>query len=102
ELVEMLEHETPVIIDGAEICMDVGKDRILVQVVANHLRDERINGLVVRDSVAEPVRDRDVARSKRADEPRDTHQRLLPSEYRVEPFVIEAALDDGNGIEAPR
>ena len=71
----------------------VAEDRLLAQVVADDRRDVVVHDLVVRDAGADRVRQRDVARADRAEQPRDAEHRLGPEGERVEELVVDAPVD---------
>src|SRR5260370_10406018 len=102
QVVEMFEDVPPVLVHRAEVCVHVGQDRILAQVVADDRGYEGVNGLVVGDPAAEAVGERAAAGPSRLDEPCHADQRLLPAEDRVQPIVVEAAVDDVDRLEAVR
>ena len=63
ELVEVLEHVAAVGLVHAEVGRHVAEDRLLAEVVADHLRHVAVDRLVVGDAGAGRVRERDVARA---------------------------------------
>jgi len=102
QLFEMLEHVAAVVIDRADVRVHVGQDRILVEVVADDRRDQRVHGLVVRHPVAEPVGDCDVARPVGVHQAGHPDERFLAPEDRIEPLVVEPPVDDVDGPQAAR
>ena len=92
----MLEHVPPIRIHRAQVGLDVGEDRVLVEVVADQLRHERVDGLVVGDAITQRVGDRDVAGAVGVDQARHSDQRLLAPENGVEPLVVDTSIDHVN------
>ena len=72
----------------------VVEDRLLAEVVADDLRDVPVDHLVVGDARADRVRQRDVARADRAEQPRDAEHRLGAERERIEELVVDPAVDD--------
>ena len=80
--------------------VDIGKDRLLVQVVAHQCRHVRIDGLVVCDSVADGVGDADVARSRNVDEAGNAEHAVWTQVNGVEVVVVDAAVDHVDHLRA--
>ena len=69
QLVEPIEHHLSLVRVPKQVRVDVREQRLLVQVVPDEIRHEGVHRLVVRDSVADRVRDGDVAGPAAASSP---------------------------------
>ena len=78
----------------------VGEDRFFLQVEPDHLRHERIGGLVVGDAGADRVGERDVARAVGGEQSRHAEHRILAEGGRVEERVVDAPVDHVDALPA--
>ena len=80
----------------------VGQDRLLVQVVADERRHERIERLVVDDAVADGIGHGHGARADGGHQAGHTEQGVVLEEDRVDRLVVDASVDDVDLLEAAR
>ncbi len=102
ELVEVLEDVAAIVLVDAEVGRHVAEDRLLAEVVADHLRHVAVDGLVVGDARAGRVRERDVAGAVGVEEPGRAEHRVLAEDQRVEELVVDAAVDHVDALQALR
>ncbi len=76
-----------------QVGLDVVEQRLLAEVVADHLGHVGVDRLVVGDAGADRVGQRNRARAVGADQARDAEQRVRPELERVDEVVVEAAVD---------
>ena len=74
--------------------VDVGQDRVLVEVVPGQVGHVAVDELVVGDPVADGVGDADPAGADRGDQPGDAEHRVGAEVHRVEVLVVDAPVDD--------
>ena len=72
---------------------DVGQDRLLAQVVANHVGDVGIDALVVCNARSGGVDDGHVAELVGVDQPGDTEQGVFAEDEGIEKIVIHPPVD---------
>ena len=76
-----------------QVGRDVGEDRLLAEVEADHLRHERVDRLVVGHPGADGVGERDAAGAVGLEQARHAQHRVGPEGERVEEVVVDAAVD---------
>ncbi len=93
ELVETIERPRAHFVVFEHERLDVREQRPLTEIELDHRGHVRIHGLVVGHTVAEEVRDRDVARARRVDDARAAQHRRGIEVEGVEALVVDAAID---------
>ena len=81
---------------------DLAELRVFAEVVADQIRQEGVDGLVVRDARARRVGDRDVAFAVDVDEARHAELAVAAEGERVEEAVVDAAVDHVDAAGCPR
>ena len=76
------------------------QDRLLGQVEADHVLDERIDRLVVGDAGADGVGQRDVAGAVGLHQVGHAEQAVGPERLGIEEVVVEPAVDDVDPLRA--
>ena len=99
-LLEPVEHVLALLGVRHQVGRDVGQDRLLGEVVADHLRHVVVDRLVVGDARADRVDDRDRARPVGAHQPGDAEQRVRPELERVHEVVVDPAVDRVHALQA--
>ena len=100
ELVEVREDVVALLRVDAEVGGHVRQDGVLIEVVFDHLRHERVNGFVVRHAGADRVREGDVALLVGADDAGHAEERVFAENERIEEVVVDAAVDHVHLLEA--
>ncbi len=100
EFVKVLEHVVTLVFVHAAERRDVGDQRLLVQVVPNHVGHPGVHALVVGDTGARRIGDADVAGLPRPHQARHAERRIGVEHLRVEEEVVDAAVDDVDALEA--
>ena len=85
---------------GQQVGRDVGQDRLLAEVEADHLRHVVVDGLVVGDAGPDRVDDRHGAGAVGAHQPGDAEQRVRPELQRVHEVVVDPAVDRVDALQA--
>ena len=98
----MLEDVGAVLVLAREIGRHVRQDRVLVEVVADHARDEVVHDLVVDDTRPDRVREADVAAAIGLHQAGHAQHRVRPEHLRVEEVVVDPAVDHVHLLQAPR
>jgi hypothetical protein len=80
--------------------LDVLEERLFVQEVPDQIRDVGVDEFVVGHAVTDGVSNGHRLGSGRVDETSDTHHRVGSKVQRVEPLVINPAIDDVYGTFA--
>ena len=93
DAVEPVEHGVALVVVLEVVGRDVRQDRLLTEVVLDHLRHVRVDGLVVGDAVADRVREGDVAGPCRVEDAGHADEGVPPELQRVEEVVVDAAVD---------
>lgn len=78
--------------------VDIGQDRVLVEVVPRELRDVGVDELVVGDAVADRVGQRHAPRADGGDQSCHAEHRVAPEVHRVEEVVVDAPVDDVDAL----
>ena len=78
---------------AAEMGLDVGEQRLLAQVVANHVRHVGVDTLVVGNPGSRRVGDRHVAELVGVEEAGRAELRIGTEGQRVDEIVVDAAVD---------
>ena len=76
------------------------QQRLLVEVVPDHLRDVVVDRLVVGDAGADGVDDRHAARAVGAHQPRDAEHGVRPELERVHEVVVDPPVDRVDALQA--
>src|SRR5438552_4386189 len=79
--------------------MDVRQNRVLIEVVSDHFRDEVINDFVVRDAGADGIRQTDIAHAIGIDQSRNAKARIFAKDLRIEKIVINPAINDVDRLQ---
>ena len=95
---QVLHHEDVVLLIEGQVRRRVLENRLLAEVVLDHLGHEVVDALVVRHAVARRVDDRHVARAVGVHQARHTDEALRIERQRVEVFVAQAAVDDADAL----
>ena len=101
-LVEPLEHPGALLGVGHQVGRHVVEDRLLAEVVADHLGHVVVDRLVVGHAGADRVDDRDAAGPVRAHQPRHAEHRVGPELERVHEVVVDPAVDRVHALEPAR
>ena len=80
---------------------DVGEDRFLVQVVADHVRYIGIHALVVGDTGTRRVGEGHIAQLVGVQQTRNAEQGVLAERQRIEKVVVHAPVDDIHAPQSP-
>ena len=100
ELVEPIQDVGPLVGIAQVEGVDVGEDRLLVEVVPDQVGDVAVQRLVVGDTVADRVGDGDVARAGRVHDPGAAQHRIRAELERVEEVVVDPSVDDVHALPA--
>ena len=100
DLIEALEHPLALLAVGHQVRRHVLDQRLLAEVVADHLRDVVVDRLVVGDAGADRVDDRDAARAVGAHQARDAEHAVGPELERVHEVVVDPAVDRVDALQA--
>ena len=73
--------------------VDVREQRLLAEVVADQVRHPGVDELVVRDAVADPVRDGDLTGPRGVDQPRAADHAVRPEMERVQVVVVDPSVE---------
>ncbi len=93
QFVEIGQHVFLLVLVHAQVAGHVRDDRVLIQVVLDHLGDEGIHHLVVRHAGAGRIGDADIAGAPGPHQAFDAEGGVFPEGFRVEEVVIDAAID---------
>ncbi len=88
----MRKHIRHVLLIKRQIRRRVGEHRLLTEIIANHLRHEIIDALVVRNTVSGRIEQRDIPFSVRVKNMRYANHRLRVKVHRVEVLVGNPAV----------
>ena len=98
ELVDPVEHDAQVLLEDGQVGGCVLEDGLLPEIVADHLGDEVVDALVVRDAVAGGVDDGDVSGSVRGEDSRHADERVGVEGEGIEVLVREAPIDHAHAM----
>ena len=102
QVVDALERVLELLGIAEQIRLHVGEQRLLLQVVADHLGDEAVDRLVVRDARADRVGKGDRSRPDRTRQPGHAEERIGPELERIDEVVVEPAVDRVDAGEPAR
>ena len=85
---------------GAIVRRHVGQDGVFAQVILDHRRHIRINGLVVGGAAADRVGQSDVAGAIGVQQADDTQSRIDPEIERVKRIIVDPAIDHVDALQA--
>lgn len=98
QLAHAVEHFLAVLLEHRHVGRRVVQDRLLVEVVTDHLRHEIVDRLVVRGPVAGRVDDGDVAGTVGRQQSGNADNRVRVERERVEVFVGQSAVHGAHAM----
>lgn len=94
EFVEICQNVAEVLRDLGPECFDIGENRVLREVVADHLGDEGVDPLVVGDPGSDAVGERDVSGAIGVYESGNPEDAVVPESERIEEVIVDPAVND--------
>ena len=85
-----------------EIGRHVLEDRVLVEIIFDHVRHEIIHHLVVGDARADGIGERNISRAIRVNKPGHAQHRIFSENRRVEKIIVNAPVNDVNRLQTFR
>ena len=89
----MRERILAVLLIERQVRRCIEEDRLFGKIIADHLRHEIVNALVIRDAIARRIHDRDMTGTVRAHEIRDADQGRWLEIERIEVLIADAAIE---------
>jgi hypothetical protein len=93
QLIEMVERIAQAFRLAADVGLDIGEHRRLVEIITDDSRHVGVNGLVVGDASADRIRQRNIACIISAHQTGDAQLAVGPEHLGVEEVVIDPAID---------
>ncbi len=99
EFRQMLQDIFEVVFLVGEIRRHVLQNRFLIQIIFDHARHEIIHDLVVSQTGADGVSERNIARAIRVDEAGHAKHRILAEHRRVDEIIVNAPVNDMHRLQ---
>ena len=99
-VLQIVERVFEVFGSSAEFCVDVGEDRFLVEVVADHVGDVCVDAFVVGDAGAGGVDQGHVAEAICVEKTWDAKERVGTEYKGVDEVVVDSSVDDVDPAKA--
>ena len=84
----------------ADVSFDLTQNRLLIEVEADHVRNERIDRFVVGNAVARSIGECDISGGIRPDQTRNAEGAVLTEDGRVEEIVVNTSIDHVHSLRA--
>ena len=100
QLIQIGQYMLPIFRVGHQECLDVGKDGILAQIIANNVRNVRVERLVIGQAGSKGVCDRYIAGPIGIKKPRRSKCRVGAENQRIAEVVVHSSIDDIDALES--
>ena len=102
QLLEMRQRVFELLALAAHVRRNIRQDRLLTEVKINHVRNVRVDRLVVCNASADRIRQRDLAGPIYGQQSGHAQRRVWSERTRIEKIVIDAAIDDVDPLRTAR
>jgi hypothetical protein len=100
KLLQVVERVAECLRLAADVGLDIGQDRILAEIVADHARHIGVDSLVVSDAGTDRIRERDVPTTVGAHQTRDPERTVGAENLWVQELVVDAPVNNIDRHEA--